>query len=74
MGGNGVGPWYTVGHRMAVTIERTFGRAALVATYADPRQFVARYNEAAEAENAKNGGKLPLFSAKILKAVDIKNQ
>jgi hypothetical protein len=67
--GYGVGPWYTVGYRMAVTIEREFGRAALVATYADPRQFVARYNEAAEAENAKNGGNLPLFSVEILKAV-----
>ena len=63
------GPWYTVGYRMAVTIEREFGRPALVATYVDPRQFVARYNEAAEAENAKNGGNLPLFSAEILKAV-----
>jgi hypothetical protein len=41
----------------------------LVATYVDPRQFVARYNEAAEAENSKNGGNLPLFSAEILKAV-----
>ncbi len=63
------GSWYTVGYRMAVTIEREFGRPALVRTYVDPRQFVARYNEAAEAENAKNGGNLPLFSAEILKAV-----
>jgi hypothetical protein len=63
------GSWYTVGYGMAVTIEREFGRPALVATYVDPRQFVARYNEAAEAENAKNGGNLPLFSAEILKAV-----
>jgi hypothetical protein len=65
----GNGPWYTVGYRMAVTIERAFGRPALVATYADPRRFVARYNEAAESENARNGGHLPLFSAEILKAV-----
>jgi Putative zinc dependent peptidase (DUF5700) len=72
--GYGVGPWYTVGYRMAVTIEREFGRTALVATYADPRQFVARYNEAAEAENAKNGGNLPLFSAEILKAVEGENR
>ncbi|TLZ34832.1 MAG: hypothetical protein E6K24_12810 [Gammaproteobacteria bacterium] len=59
---------------MAVTIKREFSRPALVATYGDPRQFVARYNEAAEAENAKNGGSLPLFSAEILKAVGSKNQ
>lgn len=68
------GSWYTVGYRMAVTIEREFGRPALVATYADPRQFVARYNEAAEAENAKNGGAMPLFSAEILEAVSSKNR
>lgn len=72
--GSGPGPWYTVGYRMAATIEREFGRPALVATYADPRQFVARYNEAAVAENAKNGGRLPLFSAEILKAVSSKDQ
>jgi Putative zinc dependent peptidase (DUF5700) len=63
------GPWYTVGYRMAVTIERELGRAALVATLADAREFVARYNEAASTENAKNGGHLPLFSTEILKAV-----
>jgi hypothetical protein len=63
------GPWYTVGYRMAVTIERELGRPALVATLADAREFVARYNEAAVNENAKNGGHLPLFTAEILKAV-----
>jgi hypothetical protein len=70
----GPGPWYTVGYRMAVTIEREFGRTALVATYADPRLFVARYNAAAETENARNGGNLPLFSAEILKAVGSMNR
>jgi hypothetical protein len=53
------GPWYTVGYRMAVTIERQLGRPALVATLADLRNFVARYNESAVSENAKNGGHLP---------------
>ena len=72
--GYGDGPWYTVGYRMAVTIEREFGRTALVATFADPRRFVARYNEAAASENAKNGAHLPLFSAEILKAVGSENQ
>jgi hypothetical protein len=72
--GYGDGPWYTVGYRMAVTIEREFGRSALVATFADPRRFVARYNEAAVRENAKNGGHLHLFSAEILKAIDSENR
>ena len=65
------GPWYTVGYRMAVTIERELGRPALVATLADPREFVARYNEAATRENARTGSHLPLFSGEILKAVGI---
>lgn len=63
------GPWYTVGYGMAVTIERELGRPALVATLADPREFVKRYNEAAVKQNARNGDRLPLFSAEILKAV-----
>jgi hypothetical protein len=63
------GPWYTVGYRMAITIERKLGRSALVATLADAREFVARYNEAAANENAEKGGHLPLFSAEILNAV-----
>lgn len=65
------GPWYTVGYKMCVTIEREFGRPALIATYADPRQFVARYNEAAARENSKSGSHLPVFSAEILKAVGL---
>jgi len=63
------GPWYTVGYRMAVTIERELGRPALVATLADPREFVARYNQAALNKNSPSGRRLPLFSAEILKAV-----
>lgn len=72
--GYGAGPWYTVGYRMAVTIEREFGRTALVATLADPRQFVARYNEAAMSVNVKRGGRLALFNAEILKAVGSENR
>ena len=63
------GPWYLVGYRMAVAIEKQFGRPALVETLKDPREFVARYNEAAAANNAKAGERLPLFSQEILTAV-----
>jgi hypothetical protein len=51
--GNGDGPWYTVGYRMALTIERKFGRTALVATLADPRQFVSKTTEV-KARAARN--------------------
>lgn len=42
------GAWYTVGWRMAVTIERRFGRPRLIECIADNRQFLATYNTAAD--------------------------
>ena len=63
------GPWYLVGYRMAVTIEKHFGRDALVETLKDPRQFLAKYNQAAAANHAKGGEPLPLFSDEIQQAV-----
>jgi hypothetical protein len=64
------GPWYVVGYRLGAEIERRFGRAVLVECMGDPRQLVARYNQAAAEHNA--AGKLPplpLFSAAVLEAV-----
>lgn len=44
------GAWYTVGWRMAVTIERRFGRERLIDCIADNRRFLPTYNAAAGTE------------------------
>jgi hypothetical protein len=66
------GPWYTVGYLMATTIEKQLGRAALIETLKDPRQFVFTYNQAASKHNESLGPKLPLFSAEGLDSVGVK--
>jgi hypothetical protein len=40
------GPWYTVGWRMAVTIEKAFGRGVLLGCMQDPRLLLPTYNRA----------------------------
>ena len=57
------GPWYTVGWKMSVVIEKTFGRAKLVEVFCDQRKLLATYNEAAEKQ------KLPLWSKSIVDAL-----
>ena len=47
------GPWYTVGYKMAVMVERRYGRAALIACMRDPRLLLVRYNAVAEELNAR---------------------
>ena len=56
------GPWYTVGWRMAVTIERRFGRARLIECIADNRRFLPTYNAAA------SGTALPPWSDDVAAA------
>lgn len=58
------GPWYTVGYRMSVMVEKRFGRAALIQTMLDPRCLLALYNKAA----AETPG-LPLWSEALLTQV-----
>lgn len=64
------GPWYTVGYLMGRTVEKRFGRAVLIECMADPRQLLAKYNEAAAEQNAAGKEKLPLWSTEVLQAVN----
>ncbi len=65
------GPWYTVGWKMAVTIERRFGRVRLIDCMLDPRQVLAVYNRAAAEQNRGGGEQLPLWSPELLRALDV---
>ena len=64
------GPWYTVGYRMAVTIERQFGRAVLVGCMTNLRKLLPTYNLAASELNRKGGSPLGLWSQELLDAVE----
>ncbi|HSE50665.1 MAG TPA: DUF5700 domain-containing putative Zn-dependent protease [Gemmatimonadales bacterium] len=63
------GPWYTVGYRMAVVIERRYGRAALIAAMTDPPRLLARYNAAAAELNAAGTPPLALWSSRLLREI-----
>ena len=59
------GPWYTVGYKMNVTIERTFGRSKLIEAICDKREYLATYNAAAAQSNAAGNPALPLWSSQL---------
>lgn len=64
-----IGPWYSVGYKMAVVVEKRYGRAALIACMLDFRKLLASYNRAAAEQNARDGEQLPLWSTQLLAAV-----
>jgi len=63
------GPWYTVGWKMAVTVEHENGRKRLIAATCDFPAFLSVYNNAAKKLAADGGEKLPLWSPEIIKAL-----
>ena len=63
------GPWYTVGYKMAVMVEKRFGRPALIDTMLDPRRLLVLYNQAATEQNAAGKDHLPLWSDELLKRI-----
>jgi putative zinc-dependent peptidase DUF5700 len=63
------GPWYTVGWRMAVLIEKTFGRERLIECMCDQQKLLATYNEAARRYNSKSAEPLALWSSELIEAL-----
>jgi hypothetical protein len=63
------GPWYTVGWKMAVTIEKTHGRAKLIECFCDHRKLLEIYNRAAARHNRKSREHLATWSAEIINAM-----
>ncbi|HYC58080.1 MAG TPA: DUF5700 domain-containing putative Zn-dependent protease [Thermoanaerobaculia bacterium] len=60
-----VGPWYTVGWKMAVVIEQTYGRDALIQASCNPREMFRLYNQAVAPWEQKTGEKLPKWSVPL---------
>jgi hypothetical protein len=63
------GPWYTVGWKMAVLIEKTYGRKQLIDCMCDQRKLLVTYNEAASKWNSKARAPLALWSSELLDAL-----
>src|SRR6185503_12446115 len=57
------GPWYTVGWKMSVVIEKELGGAKLIECFCDQRKLLATYNEAAARYNRRSPKKLTLWNS-----------
>jgi hypothetical protein len=62
------GPWYTVGWKMAVTIEQAYGRPRLIESMCNAPSLLATYNDAVSAAHSKDGPP-SLWSPAIIKAL-----
>jgi hypothetical protein len=67
--GDAQGPWYTVGYKMSVIVEKRFGRKVLIDCMLDPRELLARYNQAAEELNKGGGTPLALWSPELMEKI-----
>jgi hypothetical protein len=63
------GPWYTVGWKMLVLIEKTYGRAKLIECMCDQRKLLQTYNKAAIKHNRRAQRPLPLWSERLIRNI-----
>jgi hypothetical protein len=64
------GPWYTVGWKMAVTVERAYGRKKLVEVMCNAPALLPTYNAATAKLSALGGETLPRWSEEIIRALE----
>jgi hypothetical protein len=64
------GPWYTVGWKMSVLIEKTYGRRKLIECICDQRNLLPTYNQAAVKHNRRSRERLALWSASFIKRIE----
>lgn len=65
------GPWYTVGWKMAVVVEKTFGRARLVDCLCEPGKMLVCYNEAAARLACRTGEDLAEWAPELLRRIGV---
>jgi hypothetical protein len=63
------GPWYTVGWKMSVLIEKTYGRSKLIESFCDQRKLLSTYNQAAEKYNRSSRDQLALWSNSLVNKI-----
>jgi len=63
-----VGPWYTVGWKMCVVIEKTLGRNALISAFCDLRALLGTYDRAAAIWRQRTGEALPTWDPRLVNA------
>jgi putative zinc-dependent peptidase DUF5700 len=66
------GPWYTVAYKMAVIVEKRYGRARLIECMLDPRDLLATYNRAAQEMNSSREEKLALWSPELMQKIGVR--
>ncbi|HEX8458106.1 MAG TPA: DUF5700 domain-containing putative Zn-dependent protease [Pyrinomonadaceae bacterium] len=64
------GAWYTVGWKMSVVIEKTYGRRKLLECICDHRKLLPLYNRAAAEHNRRTRQPLALWSPSLIKAIE----
>jgi hypothetical protein len=65
------GPWYTVGYKMSVMVEKRFGRPRLLECMLDPRRLLLNYNLAAAEHNRSHEDQLALWSPDLIQGLGL---